>query len=116
MDLYETIQDLYAEKERLERVIASLEALLGINKAEAPKQRGGAKRERKKGAQGDVKGKAAAQRLEGCRHAAKANGRAYFHDAPDVALVFCRLVHRFCDADLLLAKSHVPFALLLIQR
>ena len=46
MDLYETIQDLYAEKERLERVIASLEALLGINKTELPKQRG-AKRGRK---------------------------------------------------------------------
>ena len=47
MDLYETIQDLYAEKERLERVIASLEALLGIgSKPEVPKPRG-AKRGRK---------------------------------------------------------------------
>ncbi|HTS29215.1 MAG TPA: hypothetical protein VMH81_25255 [Bryobacteraceae bacterium] len=46
MDLYETIQDLYAEKERLERVIASLEALLGVGKQEPPKVRG-AKRGRK---------------------------------------------------------------------
>jgi hypothetical protein len=48
MDLYETIQDLYAEKERLERVIASLEALLGIGKPtdKTPKLRG-AKRGRK---------------------------------------------------------------------
>ncbi len=46
MDLYETIQDLYAEKERLERVIASLEALLGVGKADTPKLRG-AKRGRK---------------------------------------------------------------------
>jgi hypothetical protein len=46
MDLYETIQDLYAEKARLERVIASLEALLGITKPETPKLRG-AKRGRK---------------------------------------------------------------------
>jgi hypothetical protein len=46
MDLYETIQSLYAEKERLERVIASLEALLGIGKQEVPKLRG-AKRGRK---------------------------------------------------------------------
>jgi hypothetical protein len=46
MDLYETIQDLYAEKERLEKVIASLEALLGIGKPDLPKPRG-AKRGRK---------------------------------------------------------------------
>jgi hypothetical protein len=46
MDLYETIQDLYAEKERLERVIASLEALLGIGKPIVPQVRG-AKRGRK---------------------------------------------------------------------
>jgi len=46
MDLYDTIQDLYAEKERLERVIASLEALLGIGKPVPPKLRG-AKRGRK---------------------------------------------------------------------
>ncbi len=46
MDLYETIQDLYAEKERLERVIASLEALMGIGKVETPKAKGG-KRGRK---------------------------------------------------------------------
>ncbi len=46
MDLYETIQDLYAEKERLERVIASLEALMGIGKPDMPKARGG-KRGRK---------------------------------------------------------------------
>jgi hypothetical protein len=46
MDLYETIQDLYAEKARLERVIASLEALLGIGQPEIPKLRG-AKRGRK---------------------------------------------------------------------
>jgi hypothetical protein len=46
MDLYETIQDLYTEKERLERVIASLEALLGIGTPEVPKLRG-AKRGRK---------------------------------------------------------------------
>jgi len=46
MDLYETIQDLYAEKERLERVIASLEALLGIGKPDVPKLKG-AKRGRK---------------------------------------------------------------------
>jgi hypothetical protein len=46
MDLYETIQNLYAEKERLERVIASLEALLGIGNVEGPKVKG-AKRGRK---------------------------------------------------------------------
>jgi hypothetical protein len=46
MDLYETIQDLYAEKERLERVIASLEALLGIGNPNLPKLKG-AKRGRK---------------------------------------------------------------------
>ena len=46
MDLYETIQDLYAEKARLERVIASLEALLGIGEPSAPKQLG-ARRGRK---------------------------------------------------------------------
>lgn len=46
MDLYETIQDLYAEKERLERVITSLEALLGIGKPVLPKLKG-AKRGRK---------------------------------------------------------------------
>jgi len=46
MDLYETIQDLYAEKERLERVIASLEALMGIGQPEAPKLKG-SKRGRK---------------------------------------------------------------------
>ena len=46
MDLYETIQHLYAEKERLERVISSLEALLGVGTAEIPKLKG-AKRGRK---------------------------------------------------------------------
>jgi len=46
MDLYETIQDLYAEKERLERVIASLEALMGIAKTDVPKACG-SKRGRK---------------------------------------------------------------------
>jgi len=46
MDLYETIQDLYAEKERLERVIASLEALLGIGQPAVSKLKG-AKRGRK---------------------------------------------------------------------
>jgi hypothetical protein len=46
MDLYETIQDLYAEKERLEHVIASLEALLGVGKPDVPKL-SGAKRGRK---------------------------------------------------------------------
>lgn len=46
MDLFETIQGLYAEKERLERVIASLEALLGVGKPELPKLKG-AKRGRK---------------------------------------------------------------------
>jgi hypothetical protein len=40
MDLYQTIQDLYTEKERLERVISSLEALLGVGdpKSAPPKR------------------------------------------------------------------------------
>ena len=39
MDLYDTIQNLYTEKERLERVISSLEALLGISKVDPQKLR-----------------------------------------------------------------------------
>jgi len=46
MDIQETIQDLYAEKQRLERVIISLEALLGVREAPASR-RPGAKRGRK---------------------------------------------------------------------
>lgn len=37
MDLYDTIQHLYAEKERLEHVISSLEALLGIGQVDPQK-------------------------------------------------------------------------------
>ena len=46
MDLYKIIQNLYAEKERLEGVIASLEALAGSHATEIPKLRRG-KRGRK---------------------------------------------------------------------
>ena len=45
MDLYKAIQDLYAEKDRLERVIASLEALqksagAAATAPKSPKRRG----------------------------------------------------------------------------
>jgi hypothetical protein len=46
MDLYKAIQDLYAEKEKLERVIASLEELqrtagaMPVLPPKAPKRRG----------------------------------------------------------------------------
>ena len=45
MDLYKAIQDLYAEKQRLERVIASLEELQrsGGSTAPAPVKRRGRK-------------------------------------------------------------------------
>jgi hypothetical protein len=48
MDLYKAIQDLYAEKEKLERVIASLEELqLAAGGAIPPKQKSGKPRGRK---------------------------------------------------------------------
>ena len=39
MDVRETLQQLYAEKQRLESVIASLEMLLRSNDSEAPPPR-----------------------------------------------------------------------------
>ncbi len=48
MDLYKAIQDLYAEKEKLERVIASLEELQRAAEAAAsPAAEGGKRRGRK---------------------------------------------------------------------
>jgi hypothetical protein len=48
MDLYKAIQDLYAEKEKLERVIASLEELQrAAEAAPQPKAEGGKRRGRK---------------------------------------------------------------------
>jgi hypothetical protein len=48
MDLYKAIQDLYAEKEKLERVIASLEDLqLAAGGEIPPKSRSGKARGRK---------------------------------------------------------------------
>jgi len=48
MDLYKAIQDLYAEKEKLERVIASLEELQrAAEAAPLPKPEGGKRRGRK---------------------------------------------------------------------
>jgi hypothetical protein len=48
MDLYKAIQDLYAEKEKLERVIASLEELqLGAGGGIPPKPKSGKPRGRK---------------------------------------------------------------------
>jgi len=48
MDLYKTIQDLYAEKEKLERVIASLEELqLAGGSVPADLAKGGNRRGRK---------------------------------------------------------------------
>ena len=47
MDLYKAIQDLYAEKEKLERVIASLEELQRASEA-APALKGEGKRRGRK--------------------------------------------------------------------
>jgi hypothetical protein len=48
MDLYKTIQELYAEKEKLERVIASLEELQrAAGRAPAAALHGGKRRGRK---------------------------------------------------------------------
>jgi len=48
MDLYKAIQDLYAEKDKLERVIASLEELQRTAAATAPLLPKGAKRRGRK--------------------------------------------------------------------
>jgi len=48
MDLYKAIQDLYAEKEKLERVIASLEELQRTAAATTPLLPKGAKRRGRK--------------------------------------------------------------------
>ncbi len=47
MDLYKAIQDLYAEKEKLERVIASLEELQKTGRAAPALPRQGKRRGRK---------------------------------------------------------------------
>jgi len=47
MDLYKAIQDLYAEKEKLERVIASLEELQRAAEAAPPPGEGAKRRGRK---------------------------------------------------------------------
>ena len=47
MDLYKTIQDLYAEKEKLERVIASLEELQQTTGSVPMPSLGGKRRGRK---------------------------------------------------------------------
>jgi hypothetical protein len=47
MDLYKAIQDLYAEKEKLERVIASLEELQQAGGSVPVLERGGKRRGRK---------------------------------------------------------------------
>jgi hypothetical protein len=47
MDLYKAIQDLYAEKEKLERVIASLEELQRTANPAAPLPASGKRRGRK---------------------------------------------------------------------
>jgi hypothetical protein len=47
MDLYKAIQDLYAEKEKLERVIASLEELQRAAGSVPAPTRGGRRRGRK---------------------------------------------------------------------
>lgn len=47
MDLYKAIQDLYAEKEKLERVIASLEELQRAGGSALLLPRGGKRRGRK---------------------------------------------------------------------
>ena len=48
MDLYKAIQDLYAEKEKLERVIASLEELQRAAEAASATPAGGGKRRGRK--------------------------------------------------------------------
>ena len=48
MDLYKAIQDLYAEKEKLERVIASLEELQRAAEAAEPVPASGGKRRGRK--------------------------------------------------------------------
>ena len=47
MDLYKAIQDLYAEKEKLERVIASLEELQRTAGSLPPAPKGASRRGRK---------------------------------------------------------------------
>jgi hypothetical protein len=47
MDLYKAIQDLYAEKEKLERVIASLEELQRTAGADLPPVKAAGRRGRK---------------------------------------------------------------------
>jgi hypothetical protein len=47
MDLYKTIQELYAEKEKLERVITSLEELQRASKGASIDQNDGKRRGRK---------------------------------------------------------------------
>jgi hypothetical protein len=48
MDLYRLIQDLHAEKEKLERVIASLEELQRAAGLSVPPEQGAAKRRGRK--------------------------------------------------------------------
>jgi len=53
MDLYKAIQDLYAEKEKLERVIASLEELQRAAEGGPVMFRGGKRRGRKSMGEGE---------------------------------------------------------------
>jgi len=55
MDLYKVIQDLYAEKERLERVIASLEELHKTGSALPPAPKPAGRRGRKSMSSGERK-------------------------------------------------------------
>jgi hypothetical protein len=55
MDLYKVIQDLYAEKEKLERVIASLEELQKTADATAPASHAPNRRGRKSMGSGERK-------------------------------------------------------------
>jgi hypothetical protein len=55
MDLYKVIQDLYAEKEKLERVIASLEELQKAAGAVPPTPKAASRRGRKSMSSGERK-------------------------------------------------------------
>ena len=62
MDLYKAIRDLYAEKERLERVIASLEELQ--RKAEPAEEAGGTGKRRGRKSMSAAERKEVSQRMK----------------------------------------------------